>query len=802
MTNMFGFVLYLAALSLLTGSEAVSQTFISPGEVNITTCPISYYGQRYEKVFVSLDANRFAFCFGGAFSAGLPNSCILLSGGSADRGELEVFSRVIPFGSGVHKVLPDLESTGECVNVIALKDNKEAEIQQVELGNFGAQAVLGIKTFPGYTRADVEADSQVNGQTVSKKTFQTSETSNGVITDISGCRLSGTVFKANTTDDSEICSMVTCGPDGVAKVVSKCGPMQSCHKGSCVPSSSCTVVASAVISFSGKVLKVPDRCGYTLLSMPGLKVHGVFRERQRKDVSFLDHVIVKLDGEGIEISVKQSRVRLNGNVLELNATAQEFRGVQLSKDLTGVKVKIFTSSHTVHVLFDGDKALIRVSGLTAAVQGLCGDWRGFSGDKVAEFSSRGCEVKHEDPADTSIDCEAAKKWCSHLKQAPFSACNKLIDPEPFITACSNTLCKYPAKDGLQCKSLEAYAMLCSQTGSLKMEEWRKTTHCSAQRSCQDTFCSDHEFCSQKYSGARPRCLCRALFASKYSSDNTYGEPTVCKHKSASVSLAKCLLADHGIDSSILHLNDQACRGQEDEETHMVTFSFNSSNTCGTVIKVNDSRIIYKNTIMTQNISTDGKVYRHDMLHIDFSCFFTQPGTKSMAVRLKQSSVDQRITSGAWRYNLTMRGYTDPMLSSPIESGTGVQLDERIWVQLKTEGLDENLINLVAQSCWATSQPSPSGMLKYDLVINGCPNPVDGTVEVVNNGMGTYIVFSFDSFQFSGKTGDVYLHCKLQLCVKEGDRCVPRCNQHGRWRRSVTSGYLDENPVLITMGWTS
>lgn len=83
-----------------------------------------------------------------------------------------------------------------------------------------------------------------------------------------------------------------------------------------------------------------------------------------------------------------------------------------------------------------------------------------------------------------------------------------------------------------------------------------------------------------------------------------------------------------------------------------------------------------------------------------------------------SSVDQHITSGAWRYNLTMRGYTDPELSSPVESGTGIQLDDRIWVKLKAEGLDENLVHLVTQSCWATNQPSPSGLLKYDLVING------------------------------------------------------------------------------------
>lgn len=59
------------------------------------------------------------------------------------------------------------------------------------------------------------------------------------------------------------------------------------------------------------------------------------------------------------------------------------------------------------------------------------------------------------------------------------------------------------------------------------------------------------------------------------------------------------------------------------------------------LQANDSRIIYKNTIMTQNISTDGMVYRHDRLHIDFSCYYNQPGIKSIAIKLKQRYTDSQ-----------------------------------------------------------------------------------------------------------------------------------------------------------------
>ncbi|CAK6968421.1 alpha-tectorin-like, partial [Scomber scombrus] len=59
-----------------------------------------------------------------------------------------------------------------------------------------------------------------------------------------------------------------------------------------------------------------------------------------------------------------------------------------------------------------------------------------------------------------------------------------------------------------------------------------------------------------------------------------------------------------------------------------------------------------------------------------------------------------------------------------------------------------------------------------LVLSSCPSSADKTVKVEGNGLGTSNYFSFNMFQFSGKDGDVYLHCKLNLCVKKGNTCTP------------------------------
>ncbi|KAL7384913.1 hypothetical protein ABVT39_011140 [Epinephelus coioides] len=807
---MFGFMLHLAGLSLLAGAAATNQAFTRSGEINIASCPITYYGQQYDKVYVAFNADRFAVCFNGLYKPGIKNDCILMSGGTADRGDLAVLTKEIPTGSGVHDLLPNLKNAGKCVNIIPLKDSQQSEIEQVELGNFGTQAILAIRTYSGYPNSTVETDSQVSGLSVSKQTFQTADANIGVITDVSGCRLSGAAYKTNTTVwNPNICSTVTCDVSGIATAVSDCGPMERCKgDGSCMLNTMCTVTASTVIDFIGRVHSVPDRCGYTLMecsSIPGFRVLGVFQERRRRDVSFLDHVILQLDGAGVKIFLEQGgRVRLNDKVLTLNATAQVVHGVELSRGRSGVTAKISASNHMVSVLFDGYTALIHMTGPSASpMHGLCGNSSAsLTEGRVTEHSAAGCETQYNDPADSSINCNTTTKWCNHLKQAPFTACNKHIDPQPFITACTRTLCKYPAVDGLKCQFLEAYAWACSHHSNVTVESWRTKTKCPAvhQAVCQDRFCSAHEFCSERYRG-EPRCICRALFASNYKSAGTFGEPTVCRHKSASVSLANCLLEDKSIDYSVLHLNDQDCKGEMDNMTHMVTFSFDSSNTCGTVVMANNSQIIYKNSIMTRNISTFGSINRHSPVHIDFSCYYTQPDIKSVAIKLKHSSVIQQITSGEWTYNLTMKAYTSADRMNAIQSSTDIQLDEKIWVDLESDGLDEQMVVLVTDSCWATDQPSPSGSLRYDLIISGCPNPADDTVKIEGNGLGTSNSFSFNAFEFSGKNDGVYLHCRLELCVRDGGACVPTCSHSRRRRRSVMPKYEDENPAFITMAWT-
>ncbi|CAG5986523.1 unnamed protein product [Menidia menidia] len=57
-----------------------------------------------------------------------------------------------------------------------------------------------------------------------------------------------------------------------------------------------------------------------------------------------------------------------------------------------------------------------------------------------------------------------------------------------------------------------------------------------------------------------------------------------------------------------------------------------------------------------------------------------------------------------------------------------------------------------------------------LTPSSCPNPADRTVSMEGNGRGSSHFFSFNTFQFSGgNSGSVFLHCKVKLCVSQGDQ---------------------------------
>ncbi|XP_037331435.2 alpha-tectorin-like [Pungitius pungitius] len=797
-----GALLLLLAVAASQVDVSMSQTFyLAGGVLSISSCPITFYGHSFSWMDVRL-RDSLAICFLDSANDP-PQNCVTLNQTRSNVAKVAASITVTPASL---IPLPNITGTATCKVVLNFLRDAVSTFTITFL-KFGPQTASSFQATTAPT-SDSLLTAKVGNLIVDSWTLSPQQLTSKFNADLSSCRDSGVPIRygEKLSDFPENCTSTVCSKSAVLGSVSSCDAGWSClGNNTCEPPppSVCTVTGSTLIDFHGEVHSVEDRCEYALMKSgggPGVVLIGGFRERRRTDVSFLDYLTISQKTGDIHLE-QGGRVRVGDQILDLNTTPQRFYGVELSKDQTGVTAKL--SAPNMRVVFDGNTA--HVSGPYVSLKGLCGNPtnKGLTTTLSAErISSAGCDTLHTDTIDSSINCSRSADRCELLNQPPFDACHQHIDTDAYVAACNNTLCVYPAVDGLHCQFLEAYAESCSLK-EVPLGDWRTTVQCPAvpQVSCLDQYCSEHEFCGELLGEAS--CFCRALFASKFNPTNSLGEQTVCKENSATVTLAECLLQGRGINSSVLHLNDPNCKGHLDPQTHKLEFSFDTSNTCGAEVSMNNSQILYKNTIMTKNGSQNGVITRKDQVQIDFSCFYTKPDVQSLSFRIKDSSVVLQVVSGPWNYTLTMAANTDGGLQNLVESSTELQLNQKVWLQLKADGLDGDAVAMVTDSCWATTQPSTDSSPRYDLVIAGCPNKADQTVTVEGNGLGTSNVFSFNVFQFSGETSAIYLHCKVELCPKEGTTCAPTCPASSkRRRRSSRSNTAEGDPALITMAWSN
>ncbi|XP_055005704.1 uncharacterized protein LOC129407728 [Boleophthalmus pectinirostris] len=551
-----------------------------------------------------------------------------------------------------------------------------------------------------------------------------------------------------------------------------------CDKAVCVtPPKLCSVMMSGVIDKLQVRHMIKDRCAYTLLLKDQVSLAAVFRDQRRRDVPLLDH---------LELSVGPSNFRLGpGAALQVNGAVVNIgevplpEGVSVSRGSSGVLLLV---PNVFELIFDGFSAVIKL--LDETVSGLCSGALLVHEAKSTTLSEEGCDMFFQDEPDPTVDCENATHQCNHLNDL-YGFCN--LDVSSFYVACIDTLCRYPLVDGLDCAAHQAYATACSFVDNTP-PDWRSFVPCGSEVGvCLDTSCSEHEFCGIQTN--KETCLCRSLFTSNH----TLGEPAVCSHNSASLTFAACLLAERGVDYELLHLNDPSCTGQLDQN-HMITFSFDLANTCGAEITSENEQLWFKNKVTFQNQTS--VITRENQFELDFSCFYNQPQIRTVALKIKDSSVVLSVF-GLWSYNLTMRVYLDQNRTIPVTPETELPLDLPVWVQLSADGLNPDQVSLMTDACWATNQPTPDSTPRYDLVLNGCPNPSDLTVKVFENGFGVLNFFVFNTFEFTGLDSKVFLHCQVSLCVLQLHNCVPVCG--GARRRRST--FKDPNPGLISMTWT-
>ncbi|KAI4899345.1 hypothetical protein NFI96_020727, partial [Prochilodus magdalenae] len=321
--------------------------------------------------------------------------------------------------------------------------------------------------------------------------------------------------------------------------------------------------------------------------------------------------------------------------------------------------------------------------------------------------------------------------------------------------------------------------------------------------CADLSCTEEEWCGER--DGVYGCFCNQ--SDPRPRDKSYDSRETCESSSGTMSLSRCQLFEAGFPTNVLHLSDPSCNGML--QNGRLVFHFdNDENICGTNLTANGTHFIYENSIQGVADSAGGPINRKKELELRFSCIYKLRQTLTMGMEFSplQSIVHKTLPDGQGMYQVRMIPYQDAAFSHPYNGTEDIEVDQRIFMEVTVQGVDGRQIATVIDSCWVTPVNDQNYAVRWDLIINRCPNPGDNTVKVLQNGVSTAAHFFFKMLAFNGNYSKVFLHCCIHLCLLQNNNCAANCSpghQH-RAGRSVDTqdrASISVGPFIRTAGHT-
>ncbi|XP_068610217.1 uncharacterized protein [Brachionichthys hirsutus] len=198
--------------------------------------------------------------------------------------------------------------------------------------------------------------------------------------------------------------------------------------------------------------------------------------------------------------------------------------------------------------------------------------------------------------------------------------------------------------------------------------------------------------------------------------------TECHPNGTMTALAVKLESVPSLSPSRLTLRDPAC-GPSSSDDRFAYFVFTGSS-CGTTRKFLSTAMVYENEIsLPDELQTESDEPEYEL---KVSCFYQINGTRAVSFRPRHGRSDPVAGNGKGKLQVTMRLALDGSYSAfhsaedyPV--ATVLRQPLHFEVELKS---GNPRVSLELEKCWATFGEDGASRPRWNLIINGCVNPVD------------------------------------------------------------------------------
>ncbi|KAM9703793.1 uncharacterized protein ACNS7B_002373 [Menidia menidia] len=293
--------------------------------------------------------------------------------------------------------------------------------------------------------------------------------------------------------------------------------------------------------------------------------------------------------------------------------------------------------------------------------------------------------------------------------------------------------------------------------------------------------------------------------------------TVCYPNGTMTALAVKVESVPTLNPRQLTLKDPSC-GPVYSNDHYAYFVF-AVNSCGTTRRFLPDAMVYENEISLPDELEMQMAPELPEYELQVSCSYDISKSHAVAFNTRQRRSEPFAENSKGQLQIEMRLASDDSYSKfqkLEEYPIAKYLQQPLYFEVQLMKSTNPQVSLQLENCWATQDKDRNSQPRWNLIINGCPNPVDPYQVVFHPVQADARVhypshfkrFEVQMFAFAEGQDDLssqlFVHCDIVIChtkMQLGGVCGVECSDpkngpKGQRRDAHDSSHVYVGPLII------